>query len=412
MKIHIFIPLAIVIPLLIMTLSTQGSSTLTFTVQTTKQSYDIDESIEVYGNLTYNGSPVQNTSVAFEVVNPNTDPIVTRTLQTNTYGVYGANFKLSSDAELGVYTVYVSSSYKGETATGNTTFTLAHITQTTIEIEGQPYTIITESNATITNATATKNSLHFTSSGPTGEIAYVSVALPVELNKTSIRAFIDGMEVTPPPFPIITTNGTHYLIYFEFNLSSHEITIQYAIANIAIASVDFSKTVVGQGYSMLVDVTTANQGEFTETFNVTAYANTTVIVSENVTLPAGNSSTVTFTWDTSGFGYGNYTVSAYVWPVQGETYTSDNTFTDGTVIISHVGDITGDSKCDIQDLARVSAAYGSLRVNDPSDSRYGQYWHPATCSTCPHTPNADITNDGKVDIADLARTSGNFGWHE
>jgi len=80
--------------------------------------------------------------------------------------------------------------------------------------------------------------------------------------------------------------------------------------------------------------------------------------------------------------------------------------------LSHVGDINGDGKCDIQDLARVSAAFGSLRVNDPDDPRYGQYWHTVTCSTCPHTPKADITNDGKADIQDLARTSANFGWHE
>jgi hypothetical protein len=183
----------------------------------------------------------------------------------------------------------------------------------------------------------------------------------------------------------------------------------YDIATSAVAA---SKTVVGQDYPASVDIVVENQGNFTETFNVTAYANSTVIGSENVTLTAGSSATVTFTWDTAGFAYGNYTVSAYAWPVQGETSTGDNTFTDGTVIISHVGDITGDGKCDIQDLARVSGAFGSRRVNDPDDPRYGQYWHPVTCPTCPHTPNADITNDAKIDIQDLARTSANFGWHE
>jgi hypothetical protein len=82
---------------------------------------------------------------------------------------------------------------------------------------------------------------------------------------------------------------------------------------------------------------------------------------------------------------------------------------DGTVIISHVGDITGDGKCDIQDLARVSAAFGSRRVNDPNDPRYGQYRHTVTCPTCPHTPNADINNDAKIDIQDLAIVSRHFG---
>jgi hypothetical protein len=74
-----------------------------------------------------------------------------------------------------------------------------------------------------------------------------------------------------------------------------------------------------------------------------------------------------------------------------------------------VGDITGDGKCDIQDLARVSAAFGSRRVNDPNDPRYGQYRHTVTCPTCPHTPNADINNDAKIDIQDLAIVSRHFG---
>jgi len=182
--------------------------------------------------------------------------------------------------------------------------------------------------------------------------------------------------------------------------------------NVAVISVVPSKTVVGQGYSCSITVYGVNRGEYSETFNVTVYANTTIIGSENVTLPSGNSTTMAFTWNTSGFAYGNYTVSAYAWPVQGETDTGDNTFTDDTITISHLGDINGDGKCDIQDLARVSGAFGSRRVNDPYDPRYGQYWHTVTCSTCPHTPNADITNDAKIDIQDLARTSANFGWHE
>jgi parallel beta-helix repeat protein len=182
--------------------------------------------------------------------------------------------------------------------------------------------------------------------------------------------------------------------------------------NVAVISVVPSKTVVGQDYSCSITVYGVNRGEYPENFNVTAYANTTTIASQAVTLTSGNSTAINFTWNTAGFAYGNYTVSAYAWPVQGETSTGDNTLSDGTVIISHLGDITGDGKCDIQDLARVSGAFGSRRVNDPNDPRYGQYWHTVTCPTCPHTPNADITNDAKIDIQDLARTSANFGWHE
>ena len=55
------------------------SSTLTVTVFTDKTSYVIDESITVYGNLTYNGSPVPDWPIALEVQDSYHTPVVTRT---------------------------------------------------------------------------------------------------------------------------------------------------------------------------------------------------------------------------------------------------------------------------------------------------------------------------------------------
>jgi parallel beta-helix repeat protein len=121
-----------------------------------------------------------------------------------------------------------------------------------------------------------------------------------------------------------------------------------------------SRTVVGQGSSLNINATVANRGDYTETFNVTAYANDTAIQTETLTLTSGNSTTLTFTWNTSGFAYGNYTISAYAWPVMGETDTDDNRFIDDRVFISVVGDLGGgvppqffncDGKVDGKDLS-------------------------------------------------------------
>lgn len=101
-----------------------GSPTLFITVETSKPSYYIGESVNVHGNLTLDGSPVQNELVAVTVHDPNNSPIVTRTLQTDISGVYNLTFELSVDALLGAYTVYVSSSHDGQNATNNTTFGL------------------------------------------------------------------------------------------------------------------------------------------------------------------------------------------------------------------------------------------------------------------------------------------------
>jgi hypothetical protein len=78
---------------------------------------------------------------------------------------------------------------------------------------------------------------------------------------------------------------------------------------------------------------------YTETFTVTAYANTTVIATQTITLANRNSTTITFTWNTTGFAKGNYTISAYAIPVTGETDIINNNCTDGSVLITKVGDL-------------------------------------------------------------------------
>jgi uncharacterized protein YfaS (alpha-2-macroglobulin family) len=101
-----------------------GSPTLIITVETSKPSYYIGESIEVHGNLTLDGSPVQNELVAVAVHDPNDSLVGIRTLQTDTSGFYNLTFELSVDALLGTYTVYVSSGHDGENATNRATFGL------------------------------------------------------------------------------------------------------------------------------------------------------------------------------------------------------------------------------------------------------------------------------------------------
>jgi len=264
------------------------SSTLTLTVFTTEPSYKIGEDIIVYGSLKYNDSPVPLWPVAIEIQDPIGTPVVTRSLQTDVSGVYILTFKLPTNAELGTYTAYVSSGYKGETDTNNTTF-----------------------------------------------------------------------ELIP-------------------------------IRDIAVTNVTSSKTVVGQGYSVNITVIVDNQGELTETFNVTVYANTTSIASQNVTLTSGNSTTLTFTWNTTGFAYA-YTISANATILPGETDTSDNTFVDGLIKVSCVGDLNGDYITDGQDYQLVKNAIPS----SPGSPKWN--------------PNADLNDDGLVDGQDFQIVKKNIG---
>jgi hypothetical protein len=113
------------------------------------------------------------------------------------------------------------------------------------------------------------------------------------------------------------------------------------IDDVAVTAAAPLRPAVGQGYSCNVSVTAANHGGYNETFTVTAYANQTTIGEQIITLPIGNSTTITFKWNTTGLAKGSYTISAYATPVPGETDTANNNFTGSSVQITKVGDFGG-----------------------------------------------------------------------
>jgi hypothetical protein len=183
------------------------------------------------------------------------------------------------------------------------------------------------------------------------------------------------------------------------------VTLRPLIRDIAVTNATACKHVVGQEYSACVNVSVENHGELTETFNVTAYANSTMIgTSVNVILTSGNSTTITFVWNTSGFAFGNYTISAYATSVQDETDTSDNTFVDSRVLVSIPGDINGDRKVNLEDIFALAKAFGSER-----NSTDGWYWHVPRRICCLHDPSCDINNDGKIDLKDYFIACKNYG---
>lgn len=86
-----------------------------------------------------------------------------------------------------------------------------------------------------------------------------------------------------------------------------------------------------------------------------------------------------FRWNTIEISKGNYTISAYAWPVQDETDVEDNTFTNRFIIVAFGGDITGpipntpDGRVDIKDVALASQAFGaSLYGNSTSTQHHVQ----------------------------------------
>lgn len=165
----------------------------------------------------------------------------------------------------------------------------------------------------------------------------------------------------------------------------------FIIREIAVTNITSSKNLIGQGYSIPINVTVRNQGDYTENFNVTAYANTTVIQTKTITLTSENSTHIIFTWNTTGFAKGNYTISAYAWPVPGEIDTSNNVLRDGWIAVTVPGDINGDFIVNYFDAILLGAAFGS----QPGDSNWN--------------PNANINSDNVINFLDAIITSSNFG---
>jgi parallel beta-helix repeat protein len=183
-----------------------------------------------------------------------------------------------------------------------------------------------------------------------------------------------------------------YSVLIDENHTLHAVFV-VVIHDVAVTNVTPSKTVVGQGYSTSIKVTLENQGNFTENFNVTTYYDDTPIETKTVAnLPPSEETTITFTLDTTGFEKGNYTISAYAWPVPGETDTGDNNYTDGTIRVNMAGDVAPEyGLVDIVDVVYVAIHFGA-KNGEPE-----------------YEPNADINGDAIIDIVDIVIVAIHFG---
>jgi len=122
-----------------------------------------------------------------------------------------------------------------------------------------------------------------------------------------------------------------------------------SVRDIAVREITLSKTVVGQGYLGLIMVTVENQGDFAETFNVTAYYDETAIIIEQ-------------------------------WPDGGNSQT-----------FWSMGDVNRDGYIDNWDAYEITHAFGS-HLGDPR-------WNP----------DFDINGDGVVNMKDIGTCDRNFG---
>lgn len=102
--------------------SLEKASVLVVTVTVGRSTYVPGETIEIYGDITQANVPVVGALVAVEVQDPKNMPLVMRVLETDTDGLYGLTFRLSTGSSTGTYSVHASASYEDQEAVVDATF--------------------------------------------------------------------------------------------------------------------------------------------------------------------------------------------------------------------------------------------------------------------------------------------------
>jgi hypothetical protein len=162
---------------------------------------------------------------------------------------------------------------------------------------------------------------------------------------------------------------------------------------VTVLSVTPEATLAYQGYTRDIEVRVKNEGDLTETFNVTLYYGSYRIGDpQKVTdLAPGNTQILTWTWDTTGIPYGVYAISAVADQVPHETYTGNNVGSGGNIKMTIPGDADGNQIITISDMGEISDHWSS----PPGVKPYEAY--------------ADIDNSGFVTITDMGICSDHWG---
>ena len=219
--------------------------------------------------------------------------------------------------------------------------------------------------------------------------------IEVSLNSYSLTVLTFTWNTTGVTLGNYTISANATVVLGETNVTNNNyvdgmVSIVEPSFDVAVVDINLYKTIVGEGYSAFINVTVENQADLTCTFNVTVYAdlNVTTIGDEiiiglqNVTLTGGNSTIITFVWNTTGTVHGNYTISAYATPLPAEADLEDNTYIDNWIIVTIPGDVDGDFDVDLFDAVKLLKCYGAKK-GQPS-----------------YDPHCDIDGDGDIDLFD------------
>jgi outer membrane protein assembly factor BamB len=164
-----------------------------------------------------------------------------------------------------------------------------------------------------------------------------------------------------------------------------------AIHDAAITDIAADKLACGQGYSVTVNVTCVNYHTFNENVSLEVYVEYNPIAELQTFLLAGAEQTFSFTWNTSEFTMGFYSIQARVWIEADDVNSTNNILAFSAILVTIPGDVDGDRDVDIFDIVAMATIYGVVEP-DPE-----------------YAPNCDIDGDGDIDIFDIVLAASHYG---
>jgi len=321
------------------------------------------EEVVLYAYVTYNEDPVANKIVYFDIhgpINSLYDVSFTRTATTDGGGLANVSFRIPWPAEnaetivFGTWTVVTNVEIAEETVIDTLTFEVGWIVEI-IKVE-----TVDVNNLSKTNFTKGE---HMNFRLTVKNIALVEKVATLILNVYDELEFLLGVVIREdvkiplgvtvyfiedlliPASAFVGVGVVYANAYDVFGAAwCPEVSTTFRIIrlierDVAVIGVIPSTTEVFTCHVVNVTVVVKNEGDITETFDVSAHYDSVLIGTLPViSLPSGLERTLTFGWSTSCVPVGDYTLSAVASTVPGETDVADNTFVDGTVRVmsSHV----------------------------------------------------------------------------
>jgi hypothetical protein len=321
------------------------------------------ELVSLYALATYNNYPIAEKNVGFQAKgpsNPLANVTATGSSTTNESGMAAFSFRIPWPSEnpekkvLGEWHVVATVDIADQTVVDTVTFQVGWIIQitniTTLDVELRPEINYLRQSTIVFNLTVEN-------SAKTAEPATITIDAQDSASHPIIHIQLDNLTFQPGKSHVnasaiipadatvgqATVSAAAYtapverggVLYSPAISTTFEIITKPILGHdVAITNVAALPSVANVGEDIKVTVEAANLGGYTETFNVTAYYNDSMIFVKQVTSLLPNQTTIIeSTWHTSSVEAGTYRIRGEAEVVPGEFNTANNVFSDGQVTL-------------------------------------------------------------------------------